>query len=162
MSLSKSLSKSPWLDSAPSQVTSHAQNQVRLPPSDVLRFLLNSLGPALLRFCTKKERKTSVFVKMFTLIRIKTPQKRRLSKTLSKVDIHKKGRFLKTHLINVNAQRWRFLKTLQYATMSFTKTEQCERTKTDVFRCDFVIGQISVNAQERRFFSPFLYEKGAV
>ena len=73
-----------------------------------------------------------------------------------------KRRFLKTHLINVNAQKRRFLKTLQYPTMSFTKTEQCERTKTDVFRCVFVIGQISVNAQKRRFFSPFLYENGAV
>ena len=62
-----------------------------------------------------------------------------------------KWRFLKTHLINVNAQKRRFLKTLQYPTMSFTKTEQCERTKTDVFRCVFVIGQISVNAQKRRF-----------
>ena len=59
-------------------------------------------------------------------------------------------------------QKRRFLKTLQHATMSFTKTEQCERTKTDVLRCVFVIGQISVNAQKRRFFSPFLYENGAV
>ena len=50
----------------------------------------------------------------------------------------------------------------QYSTMGFTKTEQCERTKTDVFRCVFVIGQITVNAQKRRFFSPFLYRNGAV
>ena len=71
-------------------------------------------------------------------------------------------RFSKTHLINVNSQKWRFLKTLQYPTMSFTKTEQCERTKTDVFRCVFVIGQISVNAYKRRFFSLFLYENGAM
>ena len=42
-------------------------------------------------------------------------------------------------------QKRRFLKTLQYPTMSFTKTEQCERTKTDVFRCVFVIRQSSVN-----------------
>ena len=35
----------------------------------------------------------------------------------------RKRRFLKTHLINVNAQKRRFLKTLQYATMGFTKTE---------------------------------------
>ena len=34
-----------------------------------------------------------------------------------------KRRFLKTHLINVNAQKRRFLKTLQYPTLSFTKTE---------------------------------------
>ena len=32
-------------------------------------------------------------------------------------------RFLKTHSINVNAQKRRFLKTLQYPTMSFTKAE---------------------------------------
>ena len=48
---------------------------------------------ALLRFCTKTERKTSVFVKVFTLICTKTPQKRRFPKTLSKVDIHKNGDF---------------------------------------------------------------------
>ena len=47
----------------------------------------------LLRFCTKMERKTSVFVKVFTLIRTKTPQKQRFLKTLSKVDIHKNGGF---------------------------------------------------------------------
>ena len=66
---------------------------------------------------------------------------------------YQKRMFLKTLWINVNAQKRRFLKTLQYSTMGFTKTEQCERTKTDVFRCVFVIGQISVNAQKRRLFS---------
>ena len=99
----------------------------------------------LLRFCTKTERKTSVFVKVLTVIRTKTPQKRRFSKTLSKVDIHKNGGFLKTHLINVNAQKRRFLKMLQYATMSFTKTQQCERTKTEVFLTVFVRKPSSVN-----------------
>ena len=101
----------------------------------------------LLLFCTKTETKTSVFVKVFTLIRTKTPQKRR---------------FLKTLQINVNAQKRRFLKTLQYPIMSFTNPEQCERTKTDIFGSVFVIRQINVNAQKRRFFSLFLYKNGAV
>ena len=38
---------------------------------------INSHRFTLLRFRTKTERKTSVFVKVFTLIRTKTPQKRR-------------------------------------------------------------------------------------
>ena len=62
----------------------------------------------LLRFCTKTERKTSVFVKVFTLIRTKTPQKRRFSKTKSKVDIQKTEVFENAF-------------------------DQCERTKTEVF-----------------------------
>ena len=86
----------------------------------------------LLRFCTKTERKLSVFVKVFRLIRTKTPQKRRFSKTLSKVDIHKNGGF-ENAPDQLNAEERRFLKTLQYSIMVFTKTEQCERTKTDVF-----------------------------
>ena len=49
-----------------------------------------------------------------------------------------KKRFLKTYLISVSAQKWRFLKTLQHSTIGFTKTEQCERTKTDVFPSVFV------------------------
>ena len=56
-----------------------------------------------------------------------------------------KRRFLKTHLINVNARKRRFLKTLQYPTMSFTKTELCERTKTEVFLSVFVRKRSSVN-----------------
>ena len=51
------------------------------------------LGPIHTPFCTKTERKTSVFVKVFTLIRTKTPKKRRFSKTLSRVDIRKNGGF---------------------------------------------------------------------
>ena len=61
--------------------------------------LLNTIGHIfkapflLLRFCTKTKRKTSVFLTVLTLIRAKTPQKWRTSKTLSKVDILKNGGF---------------------------------------------------------------------
>ena len=76
-------------------------------------------------------------MKVFTLICRKMPEKPKLSKTLSKVDIHK-------NVASVNAfdqcerTKTEFLKTLQYPTTSFTKPEQCERTKTDVFSSVFV------------------------
>ena len=121
-----------------------------LGPVHTAPFLYKN-GEKKLRFCEsvhidlhKNATKTEVFE---NAIESEYPQKRR---------------FLKTQLINVNAQKRRFSKTLLYLTMSFTKTEQCERTKTDVFRCTFVIRQISVNAQKRRIFNSFLYKNGAV
>ena len=52
-----------------------------------------------------------------------------------------KRRFLKTHLISVNAHKRRFLKTFQYVTTSFTKTEQCERTKRMFFAAFLLSGR---------------------
>ena len=67
------------------------------------------------------------------------------------------------HLINVNAQKRRFVKMLQHSTMTFTKPEQgertkvdifgivykildqCERTKTDVFHFFFIEKQSNIN-----------------
>ena len=73
------------------------------------RYVWSFLGPVhTATFCTKTERKTSVFVKVFTLIGTKTPQKRRFSRTLSKLDIHKTEVFENAF-------------------------EQCEHTKTEVF-----------------------------
>ena len=63
----------------------------------------------LLRFCTKTERKTSVFVKVFTLIRTKME----VFENAVKIGYPQKRKFLKTHWINVNTQKQRFLKTLQ-------------------------------------------------
>ena len=40
-----------------------------------------------------------------------------------------KRRFLKMHLINVNAQKRRFLKMLQYPIMSFTKPENAQKNR---------------------------------
>ena len=64
-----------------------------------------------------------------------------------------------TKVINVKAQKRRFLKTFQYPTLSFRKPEQCERTKTDVFGSVFVMRLINVNAQKRMFFSSFFVQK---
>ena len=94
----------------------------------------------MLRFCTKTERKTSVFVKVFTLIRIKTD----VFENAVKSGFPQKRRFLKTHWINVNTQNGGFLKRCSnnnkittiwgffYISMGFsilfcTKTEQCEQ-----------------------------------
>ena len=49
-----------------------------------------------------------------------------------------KRKFLKMHLINVNAQ------------------------KTDIFGSVFVIRKINLNAQKRMFFPPFLYKNGVM
>ena len=62
----------------------------------------------LLRICTKTERKTSVFVKVFTLILTKTP---------------KNGGFRK------RCQKWISTKTEVFE----NAFDQCERTKTEVF-----------------------------
>ena len=71
----------------------------------IAQFIAQSSRPALwlslfFRLCShctvfvqKRRGKTSVFVKVFTLICTKTPHKRRLSKMLLKVDIHKNGGF---------------------------------------------------------------------
>ena len=102
-------------------------------PFTLFRFLYKN-GAKNLRFCEsvhtdphKNATKTEAFE---NAVKSGYPQKRR---------------FLKTNLINVNAQKRRILKTLQYPTMSFTKTEQCERTKTDVFLSVFVQKRSSVN-----------------
>ena len=143
-----------------------AQCKCRLRHRSNCSVFVQKKGEKNLRFCEsvhtdphKNATKTEVFE---NAVKSGYPQKRRFLKTHFINVNAQKRRFLRTHLINVNAQKRRFLKTLQYPTISFTKTEQCERTKTDVFRCVFVIWQISVNAQKRRFFSPFLYENGAV
>ena len=70
------------------------------------------------RFCTKTERRTSVFVSVHTDSH-KNATKKEVFENAVKSGYSQKRRFLKTHLINVNAQK-------------------------------------------RRFFSPFLYENGAV
>ena len=93
-------------------------------------------------------------MKVATLICTKTPQKLKFQK---RYHYPQKRRLLKTQMINVNAQKRRFLKILQYPAMSLTKTgsmrrhkngylwlriyyqaDQRERTKTDVFPSDFV------------------------
>ena len=112
----------------------------------------------LLRFCTKTERKTSVFCESVHTDLHKNATKTEVFKNTIKSGYPQKRRFLKTHLINVNAQKRRFLKTFQHSTMSFTKLEQCERTKTDTFGSVFVIRRINVNAQKQMFFSSFLYK----
>ena len=118
----------------------------------------------LLRFCTKTERTTFVFVKVFTLIRTKTPQKKKTEvfENAVKSGYPQKWRFLKNAFDQCECTKTEVFETLQYSTMSFTKPEQSERTKPDVFRCVCVIWQIDVNAQKRRLFSPFLYKNGAV
>ena len=64
----------------------------------------------------------------------KNSTKRRFLKPVLKVDIPQICRSLQMHWNKVNAQTWRFLKT-----MGLTKTEQCERTKEDKFRSVFEI-----------------------
>ena len=91
----------------------------------------------LLRFCTKTERKTSVFVKVFTLICTKTPQKRRFANTLSKVDIHKNGGFWKriwSMWTHKNGGFWKRSSMQQWVSQK----------------------RSNVNAQKRMFFAAFL------
>ena len=57
-------------------------------------------------------------------------------------------------------QRWRFGNALNQ--MTFTKPEQCDRTKTDIFGSVLVIRRINANGQNRMFFSPFLYKNGVI
>ena len=91
----------------------------------------------LLRFCTKTERKISVFVKVFTLICTKTPQKRRFSKTLSKVNIHKNRGFWK-----------RFWSMWTHKNGGFWKRSNIQQWASQKWS--------NVNAQKRMFFAAFL------
>ena len=112
----------------------------------------------LLNFCRKRREKTSVFVKVFTPTDLhKNAIKTEVFENTIKCGYLQKRRFSKTHLINVNAQKRRFLNTLQHSTLSFIKLEQCESTKTNIFGSVFVIRQINVNAQKRRFLNTLQY-----
>ena len=85
-------------------------------------------------FCVQKRKESIVLTDPH-----KNRTKRRFLKTVLKVDVHQIGRSFKVHWNKVNAQTWRFLNMLQYATKSLTKNAQCERTKEDKFRSVFEI-----------------------
>ena len=59
--------------------------------ADMLKNNYSIISFTLLRFCTKTERKTSVFCESVHTDLHKNAKKRRFSKTLPKVDIHKNG-----------------------------------------------------------------------
>ena len=75
----------------------------------------------------------------------KNATKTEVFKNAIKSGYPQKRRFLKTHLINVNAQKRGFLKMLQYQIVSFIKMEQCERTKMDFLLLVFVPKRNNVN-----------------
>ena len=56
-------------------------------------------------------------------------------------------------------QKLRFLKMLQDSTMTLTKSEHCERKKTDIFGSVFVNFRINVNGLKQMFFTPSLNNK---
>ena len=56
------------------------------------------------------------------------------------------------------SRRRRFLKTLQYSTMTIIESPQCELTKTDTFGSIFAMWRINVNGQIR-YFSLCFYTK---
>ena len=122
---------------------------------------MNKAPFTLLRFCTKTERKTSVFVKVFTLICTKRHKDGGFGKRCQKW-ISTKTEVFGNAFDQCEHTKTEVFENAPICNNELHKTEQCERTKTDVSCCVFVIGQISVNAQKRRFFSPFLYENGAV
>ena len=72
-------------------------------------FSLHHLGSVHNAPFYKTKTKSSIVVKVSTLIRMKTPQKWRFLKMLSKVDITKMD-VLKTHLISIDAQNAGFWK----------------------------------------------------
>ena len=91
----------------------------------------------------QKRKETSVFVKVFTLIRRKTLQKLRFSKMLLKVDIRKTGDFWKHSNVRYwvsqkkNGSMWTHKN--EYCLLRFGyQADQYERIKTDIFGCVFV------------------------